>query len=151
MNYQRPYQRLLKLQVNGQTFSTTLSCIDIIVRQVKAERRDLSTEFLLSNKQSSDSLLEICQYYVPHKIHKALKLVNKDDCGIEIPTNDQLEQTIYGSYVQLLDQLRNYEGRDVSYLFSKIIRYLLDWTYFFLNSHVNRLLNVYYNDLCVRS
>lgn len=99
--------------MNGQTFNTTLSCIDGTVRLVKGKRSDLSTEFLLTNKQSSDSLLEICQYYVPHKIHTVLKLV-KDDCGIDIPTISQLEQTIYDSYIQLLDQLRNYEGRDVS-------------------------------------
>lgn len=105
---------LTYLQIEGHTFGTTQECIDNIVKLVKEKRSELSTEFLLSNEQSSGSLLQICEYYVPHKVHKVLQLVNKDTCNTDIPSASKFEESIYDSYIQLLSQLITYEGHDVS-------------------------------------
>lgn len=96
------------------TFSSTQNCIDGIIKLVKEKRSDLSTEYLLSNVQTSESLLQMCEYYVPHKIHKVLKLVDRETCHTQIPTTSEFEESIYNSFVQLLDQLKIYEGINVS-------------------------------------
>lgn len=100
-------------------FSTTQNCIDEVIKLVKEKRHELSTEFFLSNKEINDSLLEMCEFFVPHKIHKVLKLVDKETCKDEIPTSSELEEGIYIIYLQLLNELKVYVGVDVSiFLFS---------------------------------
>ncbi len=75
-----------------------------------------TVESRLSNVQTSDSLQKICEYYVPHKIHKVLTMINRDSCytNADVPTNEKLENSIYGYYTSLLEQLATYEGSDVS-------------------------------------
>lgn len=104
----------MNLQTEIHSFSTAQNCVDDIVKLVKEKRSELSTEFLLSNSQASKSLLEICEYYVPHKIHKVIKLVDKATCSADIPTSSELEENIYKAYVQILDQLKIYVDTDVS-------------------------------------
>lgn len=95
------------------TFSTTQDCIDNIVQLVKENRSELSTEYFLSNAQTNESLLQMCEYYVRQKIDKTLLLVNeKKYCPTEeIPTARDFENLIYEPYVELLTQLGIYQGQ----------------------------------------
>lgn len=102
------------VQTEVHTFSASKDCVGGIIKRVEERHSELSSEFLLSNAQSNESLHRICEYYVPHKVHRVLQLVNKETCNVKIPTANELEETIYNSYVQLLEQLKIYQGIDVS-------------------------------------
>lgn len=94
-----------------QSFSTTKDCIDGTVALVKERRNELATEFSLSNKQSSESLQQICEYFIQHNVHTVL--LNPELCE-QVPNrgkyDDIFELSIYDSYVTLLNQLKTYEG-----------------------------------------
>lgn len=93
----------------GYCYSTTDECVNETVKLVKEKRTELASDFCLTNRQSSDSLLRICEYYIPHKIHKVLRMVSRESCNTKIPTIKDLEESIYSAYVQLLGQLKTYE------------------------------------------
>lgn len=95
------------------SFSTTHSCVEDVFTSVKQNRRDLATDFLLGNEQAKDTLRDICNYYLYHKVHRVLKLVDRDTCRADVPTASDLKATIDKSYIQLLDYLKKFEGKEV--------------------------------------
>lgn len=105
---------LIHFQMEIHSFSTTHSCVQDVFDSLKEKRSDLATDFLLSNEQAKETLRVICNYYLYHKVHKVLKLVDRETCRADIPTTDDLKAIIDKAYVQLLDYLKKFEGKEVS-------------------------------------
>lgn len=101
------------IQMVIHSFSTTHSCVEDVYKSVKEKRSDLATEFLFSNDQAKETLRDICNYYLYHKVNRVLQLVDRETCRSEVPTTTDLLATIDKAYIQLLDYLRKFEGKEV--------------------------------------
>lgn len=97
---------------------------------MKEKRSDVSSDYFISNYHTKRALDDICNDYVPNKVHKVLPLV--EACDAEKPTTKEFEENIYEAYVDLLDRLKQYEGGDVSIFYKNLTRALHVTHYFCL-------------------